>query len=86
MVSQANTQVLSSSKVIFQCKFNGDVQLVFGVAIYGKTSKHTSVIQLLKKLSTCLLLSERSVYNSANSKDFQMILVRHRKKAFLALR
>ena len=43
-------------------------------------------IQSLKKLSTCLLLSERSVYNSANSEDFLMMLVRHRKKTFLALR
>ena len=43
-------------------------------------------VQSLKKLSTCLLLFERSVYNSANSKDFQMMLVRHRKKAFMALR
>jgi hypothetical protein len=41
-------------------------------------------IQLVKKLSTCLLLSERSVCNSANSKNFKMMLVKYR-KTFLAL-
>ena len=37
-----------SSGVIFHYEFDGDVWLVFGVTIYGKTSKHTSVIYHLE--------------------------------------
>ena len=41
---QQTHQCYTSSGAIFQYKFDGDVWLVFGMTIYGKTGKYTSVI------------------------------------------
>ena len=38
----------TSSGAVFRYEFDGDVRLVFRVTMYGKTSKHTSVIHHLE--------------------------------------